>query len=240
MQPCLLRTGATGLPFYGWIGDAGMNGAMGLCSDYFPMPDSPKEPGTPADRASPADPAAPGLDSTDGLVRRAQAGEREALERLCERYLPRVRNWARGRVPPWARGLNTTNDIMVETMSAAVQRVATFEERGVGGFKALVWRILLGKVVDELRRAGRRPIQQELSEAQSHPAPSPVDVLLVRERLWKALEPLSEDERQLLIAHKLMGYTHAEIAESVGAPSGDAVRLRIARALEKVAWPSRP
>lgn len=180
------------------------------------------------------------LDATHDLVRLAQAGDRAALERLCERYVPRVRNWARGRIPPWARGLNTTNDLMVETMSAAVQRVESFEPRCDGAFRALVWKILLGKVVDELRRAGRRPQQEELGEGQPHPGPSADDVLLVRERLWKTLEPLSEDERELLVAHRLMGHTHAEIAESVGAPSADSVRMRIARAIEKLAWPDRP
>ena len=54
------------------------------------------------------------------LVRRAQAGERPALERLFERYYDRVRRIVRARLGPELRLRVESVDILQETFTAAV------------------------------------------------------------------------------------------------------------------------
>lgn len=62
----------------------------------------PVRPATPVGAHTPG----PGdADSSMALLARAQAGDREALDTLIARYLPRMRRWAHGRLPQGARGL---------------------------------------------------------------------------------------------------------------------------------------
>ena len=48
-------------------------------------------------------PAESDVRSSFALVLRARDGDEEARNELCARYLPRLRRWAHGRLPPWAR-----------------------------------------------------------------------------------------------------------------------------------------
>jgi hypothetical protein len=56
------------------------------------------------------------------LLARAQAGDREALDLLIIRFLPRMRRWAHGRLPPFARDLfNPYYGAMPEKDTAAIR-----------------------------------------------------------------------------------------------------------------------
>jgi len=188
-----------------------------------------------ADRdAGPADApsrmAPPALEATLELIRRAQRGEAEAREQLCERYLPRIRRWAHGRLPAWARRVQDSQDVAILTMAKAVERVGRFEERGEAGFRALVWKILLDTVADMLRKAYREPVAEELPETIVDPAASAVEGVLVGE----ILETLDEEDRGLVLARLFLGCSYREVAERAGL-SEDAARMRIGRALARVA-----
>ena len=70
----------------------------------------------PPDR-EPREPAPDGsLVVTQELLRLAKAGDADALETLMARYLPRLVRWASGRLPPYARSLFDTSDLVQETM----------------------------------------------------------------------------------------------------------------------------
>ncbi|HVS66350.1 MAG TPA: hypothetical protein VMT85_22925 [Thermoanaerobaculia bacterium] len=45
----------------------------------------------------------PTQESTATLLGKARAGDEDARERLIRRYLPVLRQWARGRLPGYAR-----------------------------------------------------------------------------------------------------------------------------------------
>src|SRR5689334_16083378 len=53
---------------------------------------------------------------TQELLRLAKAGDPQALDALMSRYLPRLQRWASGRLPPWARSLLDTSDLVQETL----------------------------------------------------------------------------------------------------------------------------
>src|SRR5437867_13128291 len=56
------------------------------------------------------------------LLKRVRAGDRQALESLCERYLPRLRRWVSGHLPRWARDLADTDDLIQETLLHTIGR----------------------------------------------------------------------------------------------------------------------
>ena len=87
----------------------------------------------------PLPPRAP--DSSTQLAGLAMAGDRDALERLCARYLPRVRGWARGLLPSRARGMWDTSDLASEALARTARRIAAFD-RSRGTFRVFLRMIL--------------------------------------------------------------------------------------------------
>ncbi len=56
------------------------------------------------------------------LLVRAQDGDEVARNELCARYLPRLRRWAHGRLPIWAREHLDTEDIVQDTLLRSVRQ----------------------------------------------------------------------------------------------------------------------
>ena len=73
-------------------------------------------------------------ESSMALLKRARAGDRQALEALTARYLPRLRRWASGRLPRWARDLADTEDLVQETVLQTFKRIDE-----IGLFRSLQW-----------------------------------------------------------------------------------------------------
>src|SRR5262245_53657626 len=71
-----------------------------------PMTDEPA-------RRRELDGGAPAGDSESSfeLLLKAKQGDRQAVERLWARYIPRIRRWAHGRLPASSRGLLDTDDL---------------------------------------------------------------------------------------------------------------------------------
>ena len=67
------------------------------------------------------------------LLVRARAGDRDALDGLCAIYLPRLHRWARGRMPPGARGALDTGDVVQEVLIKALGRLAPSSSRARNG-----------------------------------------------------------------------------------------------------------
>src|SRR2546428_459621 len=77
-------------------------------------------------RGNGAVPATDGEASID-LLERARAGDRRALDALIARYLPRLRRWASGRLPRWARDLADTQDLVQDTLLQTFKRIDMLE-----------------------------------------------------------------------------------------------------------------
>ena len=67
------------------------------------------------------------LEGPQVLLDRARAGDNQALDRLFERYLPRLQRWARGRLPVWARDLADTHDLVQDTLLRTFKRIDGFD-----------------------------------------------------------------------------------------------------------------
>lgn len=176
--------------------------------------------------------------SSGELLGLVQAGDREALDRLCARYLPRLRRIARGRLPRGARGRLDTDDLVQETMMRSLDRLRSFELRWDGALLAYLRQAVLNRVRDELRHAGATPVAVEATGEEADPGPSPLDDVIGHETLSRyeaALARLLPEQREAVVGRIEMGLPFAELADALGKPSADAARMAVSRALLRLA-----
>jgi len=184
--------------------------------------------------------AAAGLapSSSFALLLRARAGDEAARNELCARYLPRLRRWAHGRLPVWAREHLDTEDIVQDALMKSVRRLETFAPEHEGAFCAYVCQALRNRLRDAMRRAVRHPPGQELSVEEPANDPSPLERAVGRQLLSRydeALQRLRESDRELVVARVELGLDYQDIANLCGRPSAAAVRIAISRALVRLA-----
>src|SRR5262245_15485113 len=187
-------------------------------------------------------PAAPSesanLLATSELLRRAKEGDARARDQLLARYLPRLKRWASGRLPMYARSLLDTSDLVQETLIRVLEGLDRIEVRGPGGFQAYVRQAVLNRIRDQVRHAARRPGPDGVPETLPDASPSPLEHAIgadVLARYERGLARLDEDERQLLHLRIELDFDYQEIATMTGRPSRDAVRMAVQRALSRLA-----
>jgi len=172
------------------------------------------------------------------LLERAKAGDRHALEVLMGRYLPRLRRWATGRLPNWARDLADTQDLVQDVVLQTFKNIDTFEPRNEGALQAYLRQGIVNRIRDEHRRTGRRPATAVLDAHMPDVAPSPLEEAIGRdalERYERALMRLRPQDREAIIARVEMDCTNEEIAVALGRPSANAARMAVERALVRLA-----
>jgi RNA polymerase sigma factor (sigma-70 family) len=177
-------------------------------------------------------------DTTQRLLRRARSGDAAALDDLFARHIPPLRRWASGRLPRWVRDIVDTQDLVQETMLQTFKRVGTFEPHGHGALQAYLRQAVMNRIRNEFRRASRQPPRDELDPAIPGAAPTPLDAAINEQQLDRyqtALETLSDQERELIVARLELGLTYEEMAEALGKPSWNAARMATARALLRLA-----
>ena len=177
-------------------------------------------------------------ESTAVLLAQVRCGDAAARERLCSRYLPRIRAWAHGRLPPRARCLADTDDLAQMVLTRALAALDRFESRREGAFVAYVRRILLNAVRDEIRRSARERAGSVDPESLPHSGPSALEATIGQElveRYEAALANLPDEHREAVILRLEFGFGFAEIASALDRPSADAARMLVARSLLRLA-----
>ncbi|MHC5210463.1 MAG: RNA polymerase sigma factor [Planctomycetota bacterium] len=187
------------------------------------------------------------LTVTIELVRRAQGGNREALERLFARYYERVRRIVRLRLGHKLRLRMDSGDILQETFAAAVEAFDRFEMKDEAGFinwlSKIAERQALSAVAhhsaqkrDSAREVPLEPHDPDrtgsLEPADGGPPPSELaqraeEALLIE----TCMSDLPEDYRELIILRDYAGASWDLVAEETGRPSPDAARMKHAKAL---------
>lgn len=180
----------------------------------------------------------PGLETTASLLDRARLGDRGAMDLLAGRYLVVLRRWAHGRLPPRARHLLDTEDLVQISVVRALDHVKDFEPRYEGAFLMYLRQIVMNQIRDEVRRASRQPLTEGLAETMQHEGPSPLEEAIGSEALeaYEAgLARLTGKQHDAVVLRLEMGYTHQEVAEALTLPSANAARMLVARALVTLA-----
>jgi len=175
---------------------------------------------------------APDAETSFELIRRARDGDAAAVEILCTRYLPRLRRWATGRVPPSARNVIDTGDVVLEVLYKAIRQLKTFEQRHDGSFQTYLRTAVLNRIRDLARV--HRPTAVTLDGEQPSAEPSPLELAITSEgiaRYEAALARLRPDDRELIVARFEWGLDHKELADLLGRPSAAASRVATHRAV---------
>ena len=178
-------------------------------------------------------------------LRRARAGDRDALERLLARQHERLERMARRKLGTGLKARVRTSDILQSTFLDVIRSVPDFEGESEEAFGGWVARILENNIRDkgkyfaaQKRREPTTPLDVE-DDAPGLPAPTPTpsacaagaeDLLLVS----RALEALPEDYRRIIILRQIDGRSHKEAAEILGRTEA-ATRMLLSRARASLA-----
>ena len=177
-------------------------------------------------------------DSSLVLLERARQGDSQAINSLAARYLPRLQRWASGRLPPWARDMADTQDLVQETVYRAFRKIEGFEVRGEGALQAYLRQALLNRIRSEIRRTGRRPDIEGVDSHVEDNQPTALELAVGREtaaRYEAALTRLRPEDREAIVGRVEMGLSNSELAEAMGKPSANAARMAVERALLRLA-----
>lgn len=163
-------------------------------------------------------------DLLDSTIAEAKAGDALALGRLCEHFHPEIYRFLLRRLSP-----EDAQDLASEVCVRAVTSLS----RQKGLFPAWLYSIARNLLVDHLRQRARRPTVS-LDKVNGLPEPSVSspdgEGVGVQVDLDRAMENLSEEQRELLRLRFVEGYTAGETGEILG-KSADAVRAQQLRAL---------
>jgi RNA polymerase sigma-70 factor (ECF subfamily) len=181
---------------------------------------------------------APRLDRTSGrLLAGARRGDSSALAHLVGRYLPRLRRWAHGRLPRWTRTAADTSDLIQDALLRTLGRLDAFEPRGRHALAAYLREAVRNRICDEHRRIARWGTSYALPDALAAPAPSPLDSAMTAEveaRYRAALARLDARDREVIVAHVELDYTHEQLGCMIGR-SPNAARMALRRAVGRLA-----
>jgi RNA polymerase sigma-70 factor (ECF subfamily) len=158
------------------------------------------------------------------LVRRAQAGDRDAFGKLYVRHAGNVRALIGATVPDRA----AAEDIASETWVAAWKNVPRFQVDPDGRFGAWVAGIAKHRVAQAARTAARHP-QLPLLDHAGAGGLSPEDVAIARTemaRVKTVLDRLTQVERAAIVFQVTNALTDAEIAQRIGATPRQVERAR--------------
>jgi len=191
-----------------------------------------------SNRSTMPHPSARPLESTRTLILRVREGDAAARERLIARFLPSLRRWAHGRLPNRARDLSDTDDLVQNAFVRALPHLQRFDPRREGAFMAYLHQILVNLIREEIRRSSRHPSGETLAEDLPEDRPSLLDRTIgsdARGAYEEALRRLPDEQQQAVVLRLEFGFSHDEIATLLGSASPNAVRVKIARGLVRLA-----
>lgn len=178
----------------------------------------------------------PSPTSSAVLLLRARRGDRRALARLVEELLPRLTSWARGRLPSWVRGACDTSDLVHDAFVRTLARLDVFEPRSRRALAAYLRTAVRNRIADEHRRAARW-VCSDTSDRLASTAPTPLEQAVDAEttrRYRAALATLSRRDRELVVGHLELDYSHAQLGCMIGR-SPNAARMALTRAMARLA-----
>ncbi len=177
-------------------------------------------------------------ESSVELLAKVRAGDDEALERLLQYHVPRLRRWATGRLPAWARDRDDTDEHVHEKVVRTVMKIEGFDPQHEGALQAYLRQALVNRIRDAVRRADRRPSAVPLDDDMAATEESPLEQAIGREALARydaALTALRDQDREAIVGRIELGQSYDELAGALGKPSGEAARVAVHRALLRLA-----
>lgn len=172
---------------------------------------------------------------TNGLVERAQSGDERAIELIYERYILRVKNWTRGRIPTRARDLEDTHTVAHDVLVRVLLKTVDDENSIRSSFRAYVRRAVRNRLID--LGARKTPFREELSENEASSRIGKLEDMLATEfetDLQNRIQALPRDAREILHLRFERELGYERIAELLNLGSADAARMRTNRVLARL------
>lgn len=171
------------------------------------------------------------------LITAVLAGDTNQFRPLVERYQGRLFSMVCGMV----RNQEDAKDITQMAFVKAYQSLKSF--RIDSSFYTWIYRIAMNLAIDHARRHKRRKTgsfdeaianrDEDGTIAEQHHIDNPVKALQrkeLHERIYGALDELSEEGREIILLREVEGYSYKEIAEVMNIPEGTVMsRLFYAR-----------
>ncbi|MFC7495327.1 MULTISPECIES: RNA polymerase sigma factor [unclassified Nocardioides] len=161
-----------------------------------------------------------GPDEIDELARRAQGGDRDALESLLAAVRPRTLNVCRGVLPH----LPDAEDACQEALINVSSRIGSWH--GQGRFTTWLHVVALNSARSTYRRMKNQATPRDPMEHGGVERPDPRTTSVIagtRLDLLEAMETIEKDHPQFvepLLLRDVYGMPYEEIARLVGAPLG--------------------
>lgn len=176
--------------------------------------------------------------TTGTMVRRAQAGDRTAMEDLFARYLPRVRRIVASRLGRPVAELHEVDDLVQESMLDAVRALDRLELKSEGAFCHWLATIVGNNVRDAARRrrtgGAAAPLHESIFAGDET---SPSQVAQRRESeaaIERAMLQLGERYREVINLRSFCGMSYREIAEHMRLPSENTANVLFLRARKRL------
>lgn len=193
------------------------------------------------------------LTRTIELVRGYQNGNLADLNRLCERYFPRLLLTVRARMGPVLRSKIDPEDIVQEALVVAMDAMLETEFTEEAGFRRWLATVALNRVKNAAKRLDtqKRDPHLEIALESLRAALSSGELRLDlpatdrspssaasfeedRERLEQSLDELSDDHREVILLRDFEQGTWRWVGEQLGR-SADAASMLYGRAMGKLA-----
>lgn len=166
----------------------------------------------------------------------AMARDPARLESVLGRHALRLRRWAQGRLRRRVRAGADTSDVVQDVLVRLLARLDLFQPRSHRALAAYLRTAVRNRLVDAHRHERRWPAA-ELDEHLPSRQPSPLQHAIDAEtwrRYRDALADLSRRDRELVVGHLELEYTHAQLGCMTGR-SPNAARMALARAMARLA-----
>ena len=164
------------------------------------------------------------IETDDGLMMRFRGGDATAFEVLYDRYAAQLFALCLRLLGNRAEA----EDALQEAFAKVVDRRDSFEPRG--SFRSWIFTIARFTCMDRLRVAKtERQFLERLDPTERDEPPE--NELLARTDVNRMLELLPIEQREVLVLHRLHGFSQEEIAEMLGGTEAG-VRQKIYRALK--------
>jgi RNA polymerase sigma-70 factor (ECF subfamily) len=184
------------------------------------------------------------------LAQAAAEGDSGAVEQLLERFLPDLRAFVRLRAGEVVRGREAYSDIVQSTCREVLEHIDRFRFPSEAAFRQWLFTTALRKLSnkrdyiqaekrdarrEEALHGSREQSQQLLACYRGFASPSNVAILHEEvERIERAFDQLSDEQREVITLARVVGLSRAEIAEQMGRSEG-AVKMLLSRALAELA-----
>ena len=179
----------------------------------------------------------PRTPTSERLLARARRGDAGAVGSLLVRVLPDLRRWTHRRLPHWIRAAADTGDLVQDAVLGTLSRLDAFQPQGRRALASYLRAAVRNRIADEHRRAARWIPSPDAVDGLPSADPSPLRRAIEAETIGRyrdALAQLGSRDRELLVAHFELDYSHAQLGCMTGR-SPHAARMALSRAIARLA-----